>query len=255
MENSRFLDCLESDFARLRAVVVAADLTAAVPSCPGWTVADLTRHVGKVYLHKTLAMRDGAEPEPWPPTELAVEEPVALLDRTYAGLLNEFTTRKPQDPAASWYTPDQTVGFWIRRMAQETVIHRIDAELGAGQPVTLIPADLAVDGIDELLKVFVSFGVAEWGDYFTEILAGSPGWTYTLQTDGAAWQVRTGPGVFAVQDGASQTATDVTVTGAPAALLRWAWNRESADEPSGATVDGAPAAIEELRRCIVVATQ
>jgi hypothetical protein len=31
-----------------------------------------------------------------------------------------------RDPAGSWYTPDQTVGFWIRRMAQETVIHRID---------------------------------------------------------------------------------------------------------------------------------
>jgi uncharacterized protein (TIGR03083 family) len=174
MEYSRFLTCLAADFARLRAVV-PADLTAEVPTCPGWTVADLTRHVGEVYLHKTLAMRESAQPEPWPPKELAGEDPLGLLDRAYAGLRGEFSARKPEDPAGSWYTPEQTVGFWIRRMAQETVIHRIDAELGTGQPVAPVPADLAVDGIDELLKVFVAYGVAEWRDYFTDILADSPG--------------------------------------------------------------------------------
>ena len=201
METSRLLDCLAADFARLRAVV-PTDPTAAVPSCPGWTVADLPRHVGEVYLHKTLAMREGAEPDPWPPKELADEAPLALLDRAYAGLVEEFAAHQPEDPAGSWYTPDQTVGFWIRRMAQETVIHRIDAELGTGQPVTPVPADLAVDGVDELLKVFVAYSVAEWGDYFTDILAGSPGRTYTVRADGAAWRARTGPGRFAVEDGA-----------------------------------------------------
>ena len=161
MEYSRFLDCLAADYARLRAVVPDG-LAAAVPTCPGWTVADLARHVGQVYLHKTLAMREGAEPDPWPPQELADEEPLALLDRAYAGLLHEFATRKPEDPAGSWYKPDQTVGFWIRRMAHETAIHRIDAELGTGQLVAPVPADLAVDGIDELLKVFLAYSVAEW---------------------------------------------------------------------------------------------
>ncbi|WP_433174485.1 maleylpyruvate isomerase family mycothiol-dependent enzyme [Actinoallomurus sp. CA-150999] len=254
MEYSRFLDCLEADFARLRAVV-SGDLSAAVPSCPGWTVADLTRHVGRVYLHKTLAMREGAEPDVWPPKELEDEEPLALLDQAYAGLRQEFAARRPEDPAGTWYTPDQTVGFWIRRMAQETVIHRIDAELGAGLPVAPIPDDLAVDGIDELLKVFVAFSVAEWGDYFTDILADSPGRTYVVRTDGAAWRARTGPGLFAVEDGAGDGAADVTVSGPQAAVLRRLWNRESAGEPSEVTVEGAPEAVEELRRCLVTATQ
>jgi uncharacterized protein (TIGR03083 family) len=254
MEYSRFLDCLAADFARLRAVA-PTDPTAAVPSCPGWTVADLTHHVGEVYLHKTLAMREGAEPDPWPPEELADEEPLALLDRAYAGLLDEFAAHRPEDPAGSWYTPDQTVGFWARRMAQETVIHRIDAELGTGQPVAPVPADLAVDGIDELLKVFVAYSVATWGDYFTDILAGSPGRTSTVRTEGAAWRVRTGPGLFAVEDGADDDAADVRVSGPPTAVLRWLWNREGAGEPSGVTVEGAPEAVEELRRCTVTATQ
>ena len=62
------LNCLDADFARLRALV-PTNPAAPVPSCPGWTVADLIRHVGAVYLHKTLAMREGAEPDPWPPQE------------------------------------------------------------------------------------------------------------------------------------------------------------------------------------------
>jgi uncharacterized protein (TIGR03083 family) len=254
MEYSRFLGCLAADFARLRAVA-PAHLTAAVPSCPGWSVADLARHVGEVYLNKTLAMREGAEPDPWPPEELAGEEPLALLDRAYAGLAGEFAARRPEDPAGSWYAPDQTVGFLIRRMAQETVIHRIDAELGTGQPVTPVPADLAVDGIDELLKVFVAYSVTTWAGYFTGILDGSPGRTYTVRADGAAWRVRTGPGLFAVEDGAGDDGADVTIGGPPAAVLRWVWNRDDAAKPGSVTVEGAPEAVQELRRCIVTATQ
>jgi uncharacterized protein (TIGR03083 family) len=252
MEFPQFLDCLAADFARLR-TVVSIDLGAAVPSCPGWSVADLTRHVGQVYLHKTVAMREGAEPDPWPPRGLADEEPLALLERAYAGLIEEFAAHDPADPAGTWYAPDQTVGFWIRRMAQETVIHRIDAELATGQPVAPVPDDLAVDGIDELLKVCLAYGVAEWGDYFTDILADSPGWTYTVRTDGATWRARSGPGVFAVEDGTSDEEADATVSGPPTDLLRWVWNRESG--PSGVTVEGAPEAVEELRRCIATATQ
>jgi uncharacterized protein (TIGR03083 family) len=253
MDNSRFLDCLAADFARLRAVV-PMDQSAQVPSCPGWTVADLTRHVGEVYLHKTLAMREGAEPEQWPPKDLADEEPIALLDRAYADLRHEFATRKPEDLAGSWYTPNQTVGFWIRRMAHETVIHRIDAELGSKQPVAPVPADLAVDGIDELLNVFVAYGVATWGDYFKDILAASPGRTYTLKTDGAAWQVRTAPGRFTVEPAPIDNSADVTITGEPMALLRWVWNRENPNQ-SGVALDGAREAVQELKRCIVTATQ
>jgi len=254
MEYSRFLDCLASDFTRLRAVVPSAQ-GAAVPSCPGWTVADLTRHVGEVYLHKTLAMREGAEPDPWPPAELAIEEPLALLDRAYAGLRDEFASRKPEDAAGSWYTPNQTVGFWIRRMAQETVIHRIDAELGTGQAVAPVASDLAVDGIDELLKVFLAYSVAGWAKYFADILDSSPGRTYLVRTDGAAWRVRTGPGQVTVEDGAGDGATDVTVSGPPPAVLRWVWNRDVAGEPNGVTVEGPAEAVDELRRCIVTATQ
>jgi len=194
MDNARYLDCLAADFTRLRAVVPGS-LTAPVPTCPGWTVADLTRHVGEVYLHKTLAMRDGAEPETFPPEGLAGEEPVALLDRGYAGLRAEFAARRPEDPAGSWYTPDQTVGFWIRRMAQETVVHRMDAQLAAGVAVIPAPADLAVDGIDEVLKRFLAYGSVEWPEEYATVqgghLADDAGTgTIVVSAGPASWTVR-----------------------------------------------------------------
>jgi hypothetical protein len=67
--------------------------------------------------------------------------------------------------------------------------------------------------------------------------------------------VRTGPSLVAVEDAAGDDAADVTVSGPPMAVLRWVWNREGASEPSGVTVDGALDAVQELRRCIVTATQ
>ena len=151
---------------------------------------------GQVYLHKSKTMRDGHapdEPGDWPPPGLKDEEPTALLERAYAELVAEFASRKPEEVSETWYGPDQTVGFWVRRMAQETVVHRVDAELGVGVPVTAIPEDLAIDGVDELLKVFVSYSVGEWSDYFTSALAASPGRSYAIATDGAVWRVRTFP--------------------------------------------------------------
>jgi hypothetical protein len=130
----------------------------------------------------------------------------------------------------------------------------MDAELGTRQPVAPVPTDLAVDGIDELLNVFVAYSVATWGDYFKDILATSPGRTYTLKTDGDAWRVRTAPGRFTVEPAAIDGSTDVTISGEPTALLRWVWNREDPNQ-SGVALDGQPEAVQELKRCIVTATQ
>jgi uncharacterized protein (TIGR03083 family) len=258
MENSRFLECLAADYGRIRAVV-PGNLDRLVPSCPEWTVADLVQHVGTVYLHKVATMRDGAMPADWPPAGLNDEEPVALLDRAYAELMGEFARRQPEDSAPTWYDPDQTVGFWIRRMAQETVIHRIDAELGADVPVAPVPDDLAIDGIDELLKVFVAYDAKKWPEDYAEALNNSPGRSYNINTAGVEWLVGTSPGTFSAGGGpgmtvAAFTNTDVTISGTPTALLRWAWHRATPGEPPAVTINGN-ADLTELRRCVVIATQ
>jgi uncharacterized protein (TIGR03083 family) len=266
MDNVRFLECLEADYRRMREVV-QGHLSAGVPTCPDWSVADLTRHVGEVYLHKVECMQAGGPRETdWPPAGLKDEEPVALLDRAYAALVGELIARDPSDPGGTWYEPDPTAGFWYRRMAQESVIHRIDAELGAGAPVAPVPDDLAVDGVDELLKVFVAYAFSKWPEDFTEALKGSPGRTFLIQTDATqdapsvSWVVRTAPYSLTVEGGTDEkhpdaVAPDVTISGTPTDILRWAWNRETPGEASPVRISGDAEALAELRQCVVEATQ
>lgn len=51
-----------------------------------------------------------------------------------------------------------------------------------------------------------------------------------MRADGAAWRVRAGPAQFTVEDDAGDDPADVTISGAPAAVLRWMWNREGPGE-------------------------
>ncbi|WP_238017470.1 maleylpyruvate isomerase family mycothiol-dependent enzyme [Dactylosporangium sp. AC04546] len=260
MERSRLLECLADDYLRLR-TVAGRDLTAPVPSCPEWTTADLVRHVAEVYLHKAMTMRAAAFPDPWPPEHLAAEESVALLDRAYGELIDEFARRADAEATPTWHKPDQTVRFWIRRMAQESVIHRIDAELALGAPVAPIPDDLAVDGIDEVLKLFVDYGTHAWPGEFTTTLSAAKGRTLAVQvTDGPAWLVRTDPDAVTVTDAAPSALSeaDALIHGAPAPVLRWLWARESIptdDAQPPVTVEGDEEALREFRSVLVASTQ
>jgi len=259
MDNARFLECLEADFERLREVV-PRHLAAQVPTCPDWTVADLTRHVAETYLHKVEMMRQGKHPEGWPPASFQQAEPVGLLTRAYGELVAEFAARNPDDATKTWYDPDQTVRFWMRRMAQETVIHRIDAELAAGTPVAAVPEDLALDGIDELFNVFVAYSFSQWPEDFTEILKNSPGRTYVINAAETSWTITTSPADLTVTGGLGTAFTvpgtpDVVVSGSSSSILRWAWNRETPGTPTPLTIKGTPEALAELRQCVVEATQ
>jgi len=254
MESKKLLECLDADYARMREVAAGADLTAIVPSCPDWTVADLVRHVGVVYLHKVECMRLGTHPELWPPPGVNDEDPLALLDRSYAALTAEFAARDLESFAFTWYAPDQTVGFWIRRMAQETAIHRVDAELGAGAPIAPIPADLALDGIDEFLVAFVEYGSRAWPDEYGDVLATADGRSVRVETPDAAWLVRPTPEAVEVSaaDAADGTAAEAVVRGEPANLLLWLWNRAGDDV---VTVSGATDAVAYLRKVLAAGAQ
>src|SRR5689334_11449011 len=102
MEWSRFLECLSADVDRFREVS-AKDLEAPVPSCPGWSVADLVRHVAVVYLHKVECLRRGRSPETWPPDRTATADPLALLDEAWPELRAELSARPPGSAAYTWY--------------------------------------------------------------------------------------------------------------------------------------------------------
>lgn len=132
---------------------VQGDLSVNVPSCPEWSVRDLIRHLGQVHrFHATHLVR-GVEDEPThqrPPTPTDFE----LLDWYADGLallLEALARTDPQRPAWNWSLGPKVAGFWRRRMALETAVHRWDAETARGTP-RAFPVPLAVDGIDEVLR-------------------------------------------------------------------------------------------------------
>jgi uncharacterized protein (TIGR03083 family) len=257
MQFSRFLGCLEDDFSLLRAAVVSADPSVRVPSCPDWTVGDLARHVAKVYLHKAECIRLRAFPEDRPPGMIE-PDPVTSLDEAYAMLTGRFSAHSATDPAATWYEPDQTVGFWIRRMAHETVIHRIDAELAAGHPVSPVPDDLALDGIDEVLKLFLGYGSARWPKGYGGLLDAPDERPVSVSTSHHAWAVTAvagedgRPAQVNVQDAATGFSGEAQVSGDPAALLRWLWNR---GPDASVRVTGDTALLTQFHALRTAATQ
>ena len=151
MEPAEYLDTIRSNATALVDAATASGLDAAVPSCPDWTVADLLAHVGRVHRwaagNSTRSPADGF----WLGEEIEIPEPDARAGwvRDGAALLISALDR-PADQPAWTFVPPHTVGFWQRRQAQETTMHRIDAQLAVGTVVPIDPA-LAADGIDELL--------------------------------------------------------------------------------------------------------
>ena len=250
MEYQPLLECLSADFSRLRQLASSVAPTTPVPSCPGWTVDDLVRHVAEVYLHKTECIRQGTFPRPWP-LDLSAEPALDLLDRSYAALTGEFATRSPRSPAATWYEPEQTVGFWIRRMAQETVIHRVDAELAAREPIGPISEDLAVDGIDEVLERFLLYGSHRWAEEFKPSLPDNDLPPVLVATDGYGWLVRATPQGVSIEVATPRAGAPATVSGDPVPLLLWLWRRRT----DGVEIEGDRSLIDKLRALLHDATQ
>jgi uncharacterized protein (TIGR03083 family) len=245
MDSQRLRESLDADFRRLRAVAGAADLEAPVPSCPEWTMTDLVRHVGEVYLHKVGQMRLGGHTGEWPPDGMNDGPPLELLDRAYSALIAEFDSRYPQDPTFTWYKPDQTVGFWIRDMANETVLHRVDAELASGQQIAAIPDDLAADGIDELLVAFVQYDVMLSPEKVAALLAAAGETNVSVATPQWSWLVRMAGGTLRVDEHDAASAS-ATVAGRAPDVLLWLWNRGG----QNVTMSGDCASIALLRNVV-----
>lgn len=218
MTPEAFLAHLRRDAERM-AELAPGGLANPVPSCPGWTVEEALVHTGSVYSHKVACMRLPGGPQrgaDWDHGPAEGQPAAEWFRERLAELLDELTSRSPDSPAYTWYDKDQTVGFWIRRMAQETAVHRTDVESGF-DAVSAIPADLATDGIDEVLDLFLSYqnddvGEEAPGRGTVAIRTGDHIWRETLTADAAQLSREPGP-------------ADAVVSGEPSELLLWLWGR------------------------------
>jgi uncharacterized protein (TIGR03083 family) len=204
---------IERESAALAAI---ADLAAPVPACPGWDVAELLRHVGSAHRNAGRIVAERLQHHPDRTELLAPDgvDPVAWLTTNTTALLDALASTDPATPAWS-FGPDRTAAFWARRMAHETVVHRVDAEQAVGRP-SAVAADVADDGIDESLHVFLPMlARADTGPAGGELLLHA--------LDGRSWVVVVGDGTATVE--ADHRKGDACVQGSAADLYLWLWGR------------------------------
>lgn len=163
---------------RFADVLAATDPGARVPTCPEWNARALLAHLSSVQTfwqqivaddvqtdEQAEALQVGdADPATSDAPEPAYEELLQAARAAGERLADTLESTPAQAPRLTWST-DRTVGFTIRRQTHEATIHRLDAELTAapdGSERTPIDAMLAVDGVDEALRVMVG-GCPPWG--------------------------------------------------------------------------------------------
>jgi uncharacterized protein (TIGR03083 family) len=154
MSQRGYVDAIRSDGAALADAAGAAGVDAPVPSCPLWSVADLLGHIGRIHrwVAQLVAQRASERGAHWSEAEPPdARELLAWFGGGVTLLADALETAGPDAPVWSW-TNDATSGFWARRQAHETSIHRYDAQLAAARPQPL-DGSLAADGIDELFAV------------------------------------------------------------------------------------------------------
>lgn len=160
-----WLASLRADAASFMGAVSQPDVLATgVPSCPDWTVGDLTRHLGTVYRRYRLYAGTGRPDEAWPAYAVAEDAPSAADERVVAWFREELTqvlgffeTLDPDRPAWNWAPQRKTASFWYRRAAHETAVHRWDVQLSTGLPEPL-EGKLAADTVAEALDTYLPAG-------------------------------------------------------------------------------------------------
>jgi uncharacterized protein (TIGR03083 family) len=174
-----------------------------------------------VYLHKVEAIRSGVRPQPRPP-DLSGREPLDLYDEARTALLASLEGARADQPTWTFWPDDQTVGFWYRRMALETAVHRVDAEQAADD-VTPVGAGLATDGVDEILRVMLGGPWWSEGDTAEPVDA-----TVRITTGGRSWTVTLDARTATVTEGIDGEVA-AEVFGDPDDVFLWLWGRRPGD--------------------------
>lgn len=154
---------LRAEGPAFREAVTQAPPDTQVPSRPDWTITDLVHHLGSFYRwvrgHATRGVTTPPESRRAPVLEglPTGTDAVGWWAEEFTRLLDTLEALDPELPAWNWAPQAKKAGFWHRRAAHETALHRWDAQMaiGTGEPVE---AKLAVDGISEVLDTWLPAG-------------------------------------------------------------------------------------------------
>ncbi|GAB3911382.1 maleylpyruvate isomerase family mycothiol-dependent enzyme [Kibdelosporangium lantanae] len=212
----------------LRTAAVAAGPAAPVSTCPKWTVHDLVSHIAGVHswVCAALLLTPDSDRPTWPTPPDEWDELLTWWDTTRATMLDRLAAADPAKPVWGFVPEFRTVGWWGRRQAHETAIHRLDAEHAAHEtvPTLIFDPEFASDGIDEVVAMMSPFRARVKRPEVTVegtllIHAADAGHAWLLQArDGV---VEAGPTHEAATD------TDASLVGTADAVYRAVWKRPS----------------------------
>ena len=226
METQQYLDQLAQNSERLADAATAAGLDASVPSCGDWTVADLLDHLvaGDDWARRIAEQGKAGKTERVVPVDTDPSLQGEALVEAFRGgarsLVAALSSVAPDTPVWTFSSTNRTASFWQRRRAQETSVHRYDAETAAGTP-TPLDAELAVDGIDEFFTVFLPRLADNFG-------AVGDGTVHLHRTDvEGEWLITSAGGEVTVAR--EHAKGDVAARGTASDLLLFVWGRVPVD--------------------------
>ncbi|TDV40375.1 maleylpyruvate isomerase N-terminal domain-containing protein [Actinophytocola oryzae] len=241
------LDVLEVEGERLATSTIGSDLESEVPHLPGMRLGEVVRHVGSVYRMVVSWLHDRTRPTRW---QRAPAEDQSLVDYLRAGLLevvHELARHDPLEGAPTWWPEHQNYGFWYRRLAHETTVHRYDVQMGgAAAMVGGIPPEIALDGVDEILTLWFThrlgvLGIADLRPGRVAVHTGDRRWIVQITPTGtSAWRAE------------ADEPVDAIVSSDPAGMYLWLWGRR----PGAHVLEaGDQEVVSQLRDLLKVATR
>ncbi|MEU7388600.1 maleylpyruvate isomerase N-terminal domain-containing protein [Streptomyces tanashiensis] len=228
---------------RFAETVRAADPATPVPTCPDWTLADLTRHLGTVHRWAEHLVRTRARARVLArdvPLDLPAD-PAAYPDWLAAGAERFAATAREADPDAPVWSPgaDPHVRHYPRHVLFETLVHLADAELAVAGTAGPLDPGTAADAIDHFLRnapyipwIAEPLAHLDRDGAVLRLAARDTGavWTVALGGGGFTWSrdSRDSRGIVAPRRGAEPTAGVAADTGELLLLLH---RRYPADDP------------------------
>jgi uncharacterized protein (TIGR03083 family) len=190
-----------------------ADPSTPVPTCPGWTIKQLFRHVGRGHRWAAQIVRDREETyldpravrDGKPPTD--PDGAIEWLHGSARALVDAVTDAGEDTPVWTFLGP-RPAAWWVRRRLHEATVHRADAAVALGVPYDLA-APLAADAISEWLDRLT----AEQRDgrpapldagvtlhlHATDDLGPAGEWVIRADEHGISWDHGHGKGITAVR--------------------------------------------------------
>lgn len=203
-------------------LIRSADPATPVPTCPGWTLKHLFRHVGRgnrwaaqiIADHRASELdprmvRDGKPPD----------DPDAAIDWLNDGAQLIIDAVEVVGSVRVWtFIGPRPAGWWIRRRLHEATVHRADAAHAVGNGFELAP-ELAADAISEWIELMANMSTEppplERGQtmhlHATDDGLGPTGeWTIVHDEDGVWWSHNHGKGAVALRGPATDLMLAIT---------------------------------------------